>query len=1046
MPDMNALGSSEKVLLAAAVAALVIALLTVIGFVPWLVGQFFALLRWLLETGFWLWERVLAGIPWPLLALVIVSVHVILYYNSGPIVTVLLGLFLLTVGLICCLAYIAIDQERLEVGRGYKALHNPARGQQWAGRLAVHGPHVGLPLLLVATLACVSGFALFNEGLSESIGADWYAPGHHRRYHYLNAEELAEARASNPKPEYPDFLVYSLLNLASAFDFIDVINLANVSRVNYVHPNRWPASMLLVLFRVFFTAVLLQQILSFFGKVRLIQECVRDFWSPHEPIQRRAGENLAQLGGRAVDNLLRSVELIEYMTPEQRDLLLRIIGTVGPSTIPLLVGRLDSPRPLVREIAMVGLGRLRALETLPRLVTSATDENEGVRLSLVEALEMVASEEPAAIRRRWRLQRQHRRAGQRTWWTHKDQPEADIDPVALTVQTLRTLLGDPARSVRVTATRLLGRFGAEARSAAAELARLALDSEESVREQAVLTLGEIGGPVETVIPALLAVLQEEQLPHVRVAALHALGRFGSAAAPAAAVLTALVQDREKTIRTAAAETLRRIGTGDANQPGGLDEPVIRALVEGLLSRDNQVRIQAAAALGTIGPSAAAAVPALITALGDRNDGVRVRVARALGELREAGFPAVFRLAQALHDPDFTVAAEAARAMGRIGAAVVATAGRFDASGALASLLKSSRHSNPVVRTRVAEALARIEAEPLAVLPCLVEMTHDADDAVRAAALAGLAGKTSIGAIRRDIFLAALDDESPAVRAVAVAELPHLDLAEEDLVARLLHAVDDVGDIVQTEAVQGLAERESVPDAVVARLCRLLIEDSPTLQLVTLRALGRFGPQAIQVVPTLLHILQRADTEIRAEALHAASCIAPQETLPLFLGGLHDSDATVRRRASAGLVLCKDIPEDQIGSLAEAIRDPDEEVRSNVVSICLNRGMIRPEMYPALAACLAEPNDELRRNAMQALQGAPYEVVEEMLPRLLDDPLPAIRLQAAIQMLHHDPANEEARQIVTEAARSSNDRDRTLIEEKFRGVAGFSGLFERPKKE
>lgn len=1002
MPDLSNLTSSEKILLAVVVLAALVGLLTVVGFVPWLVRQVFACLTWILETGFWLWERVLAGIPWPLLVLLIIAVHLILAYHSGPGVTILLGLFLLHVGFICCLAYMAIDQERLDVARGYKALYNPAKGQQLAERLALYGSRAGLPLLVAATLASVSGFALFNQGLYESVGETWYAPGLHERYRRVPDEELAQLRDENPLG-YPDFLVYSLLNLASAFDLLDVINVARIDRVGYIHPNRWPASLLLVMFRTFFMCVLVQQILSVFGKQRLIQESVRDFWSPHEPIQRRASENLVQLGGRAVENLLRSIELVEYVTPEQRELLLRIIVTVGPTASPLLLERLEHQRPIVREVAMVGLGKLKALETLTRLVRFRIDTNEGVRQSLIEALEMIAEEGVESVRKRWQLQRR-RPKGPRSWWPgmRKEVSEPDnYDPVALTVLTLQQLLDDPSRAVRQGAAKLLARFGSEAQVAAKELAVQTSDPEESVREQAVRTLGALGGPAEVAIPALVTRLDQEDVKQVRIAVLQALGRFGPAAAPAAPTLVQLVQERDDEIRTEAAETLSQIGP--------LDASLVPHLVAGLQSPDNQVRIHAAEAIGIIGLGAEEAVPALVTALRDENARVRVEVTQALGELGEAAISALPALCAALRDSDYEVAAAAAHALGRIGAA---------ASGATTSLLKASHHTNPGVRESVAWALARIEGAPQAVLPRLAEMTRDGDTVVRRTALDGLAGKTDLGPARVAAFLAALEDESPTVRAVAVRELPQLDLHRDELTARLLHAVDDDSDEVQSCAVEVLSNLGDVPPDVVERLDRLLTEDSEYLQEITLRGLARLGPQAASVVPTLLQIMQRANNKVRAEALHAAAKIAPQENLALFLGGLHDSDPEVRRRASAGLILCDEIPEEQLHSLTEAMKDPEAQVRANAVFVCLSKDLVRPSMYPLLATCTTEPDDGLRLNALRALRAAPPELLVEVLPRLLADAVPAIRLLASVRVLQREPENEESRTILSEALRAA----------------------------
>ena len=56
-------------------------------------------------------------------------------------------------GLVACLAYMFIDVERYEVARGYKALHNPLKGQRLAVELARYGHQVGVPLLAAAASA-----------------------------------------------------------------------------------------------------------------------------------------------------------------------------------------------------------------------------------------------------------------------------------------------------------------------------------------------------------------------------------------------------------------------------------------------------------------------------------------------------------------------------------------------------------------------------------------------------------------------------------------------------------------------------------------------------------------------------------------------------------------------------------------------------------------------------------------------------------------------------------------------------------------------------
>ena len=63
-----------------------------------------------------------------------------------------------------------IDLERYEVDRGYKAVHNPLKGQELASNLIQYGHRVGVPLLMAAAVAAIGGFAMLNEGLYHTIG------------------------------------------------------------------------------------------------------------------------------------------------------------------------------------------------------------------------------------------------------------------------------------------------------------------------------------------------------------------------------------------------------------------------------------------------------------------------------------------------------------------------------------------------------------------------------------------------------------------------------------------------------------------------------------------------------------------------------------------------------------------------------------------------------------------------------------------------------------------------------------------------------------
>lgn len=95
--------------------------------------------------------------------------------------------------------------------------------------------------------------------------------------------------------------------------------------------------------------------------------------------------------------------------------------------------------------------------------------------------------------------------------------------------------------------------------------------------------------------------------------------------------------------------------------------VVSALIIALGDKDENVRFQAADALGAIGPEAKAAVPALIVALHEPDSFTRNYVPHcAIHALVEIGPAAIPALVQALDDANGRVRSCAAWALGKIG--------------------------------------------------------------------------------------------------------------------------------------------------------------------------------------------------------------------------------------------------------------------------------------------------------------------------------------------------------------------------------------------
>ena len=281
-------------LLLATLAGIVLAagILYQIGVIGWVLRVLSLVVRAAIRKGFLLWERLLAWASWPLFLAIVLGFLLVGGLAGGPMpgLRLVCGLAPLVMGAIACLAYMFIDLERNEVGRGHKAVHNPLKGQGLAMNLERYGKQARVPLLIAATAALIGGFALFNQGLYETVGRDWYQVADQRR-----------------EPNYADFLAYALTKILGIVDVLDLVKSHHFMGAAFVRQAAWPASTLLAGFKLFFTLVLLHQISASLRQGKLLAETITDFWSPHEPIHERARNALPIYGTVAIAPLLGSL-------------------------------------------------------------------------------------------------------------------------------------------------------------------------------------------------------------------------------------------------------------------------------------------------------------------------------------------------------------------------------------------------------------------------------------------------------------------------------------------------------------------------------------------------------------------------------------------------------------------------------------------------------------------------------------------------------------------------------------------------------------------
>lgn len=210
------------------------------------------------------------------------------------------------------------------------------------------------------------------------------------------------------------------------------------------------------------------------------------------------------------------------------------------------------------------------------------------------------------------------------------------------VPALMDLLTANDAAIRRSATVTLGHIGPGAKQAASLVTKLLQDADVSVRMAACETLGWIGSPSPEAVSALVAIAASDERVPLRCAAMEALWRMGPDSHEALPALVKVLEspspkdDRPQNVghgelrggvRVKAAQALGALGSkGKAAVP---------ALAATLTDRDCQgyLRLACADAIGAIGTEAAAAIPALTKALDDADNNFRLHAAEALGTIR-----------------------------------------------------------------------------------------------------------------------------------------------------------------------------------------------------------------------------------------------------------------------------------------------------------------------------------------------------------------------------------------------------------------------------
>lgn len=192
-------------------------------------------------------------------------------------------------------------------------------------------------------------------------------------------------------------------------------------------------------------------------------------------------------------------------------------------------------------------------------------------------------------------------------------------PTAKTTAALGALLGDGAPHVRAAAAQALGRQGPSAAPLVAALRRRLIDEDAAVRLRAAEALWHITQDASLALPALCACLGDDDL---RWQAALVAGEIGPEAAPAVPALIEALK-HEQVHRPA------RFAASTSVALGKIGKAAVPSLIEVLSDTRPHARLNAAAALGQIGPDARAAASALVSVLSEADGDLRLIVTLSL---------------------------------------------------------------------------------------------------------------------------------------------------------------------------------------------------------------------------------------------------------------------------------------------------------------------------------------------------------------------------------------------------------------------------------
>lgn len=485
------------------------------------------------------------------------------------------------------------------------------------------------------------------------------------------------------------------------------------------------------------------------------------------------------------------------------------------------------------------------------------------------------------------------------------------------LQALSRQLKDKLPLVRAHAASALGHFGPAARPAIEALAPLVTDSDARVRRMAIRALARIRPGPEVSVPLLVKAMKDTD-PAVRTHVLTILAEIGKPAVPA--LVKALKNEKSsywaclvlaeigpdaadaapglaELLASNAKPEVRREATLALGKIGSAAAPAVPTLTKTIEDKDPAVCCGAAFALGCIGPKAKSAEAALAKCADGDNRLLQTVAAWALAKIEPedaaAKQKAVTLLTKALGSKISHLRRAALR-------------GLLDLQTDPEVILQAIKNAHINSKDDIVEELLVVSSEfGEPAVPLLVESLNIERVRPLAASRLGQIGPKAKAAVSSlsDIVV---KDKNVAARCEALMALGAIAPGAPETLKSATVALSDPEEDIRYAACYVLGRIGKPAAATTPELKKMLVSQDEFMALVSAWALAHIDPASAEIakesVPVLVRGLNASESRIRYEAVTALGLLGPlaKDAIPALKAAADDKDDMVADAAEKSL--------------------------------------------------------------------------------------------------------------------------------------------------